>query len=1198
MFLGVAGFEIRYQLRNPVFWVGLAIFFLMGFALTASSNVQVGTPGGVHENAPSAIATALAILVLFYQFIVTSFVANAIVRDDSSGFGSIIRSTRLTKSQLILGRFTGGFIISALGYLAIPLGMAVGVMMWWVDPETVGPNTLINYAWPFLIIALPGLFFICALLLGLATTFRSMMGTYIGLIILVMFYTFLTVVMSDKPEFLPTFAKFDVLGMAAIQDQTRYWTTAELNTRLLTFTGNLAFNRLLVIALGVVLLAVTVWRFSLTERAPSKRKLRKLAKRDARDAALAADSAAHLTRTAEPVFGATTTRAQFATRLKTEILQVLKSPGLIILALLAVCNSLGDLLTGRTMYGTPTIPLTANVISSLLGGFILFMLMIAIFYGGELVWRERDRKVNEILDASPVSDWVMFVPKVLAILLVLMIVAFSGLITGIGVQLAKGVGMPSIGDYVGWFILPLAFDMALLAILSVFFQVLSPNKYVGWALMLVWFVAGVFLRNQGYSNMLYTYQGGPAEPLSDMNGSGGFWVGAMWARLYWLSFAVLLMLFAHLVWPRGTVTAVRPRLAAMGRRWGRIPALIGGIALTTMAATGVFIYHNIKQLNVYRTSDDVEKRQADFERKYLKYETLDQPSITRVTLNVDLHPSIKKADVRGIYDLRNATDHPISDLHVRAGGDDVRFDPIVVSGAKLVAADKDMDYYIYRFDTPLAPGATAKLNFASHIWHRGFANGSPATDVALNGTFLNNFSFAPVIGMDRNGLLQDPVQRRRQGLPAQLRMAKLEDMRATRRNQIGTDWVQSDITVTTDADQVPVAPGERVADQIVGDRRTARFVSKAPIHNFFSIQSARYAIDRKVHDGVTTEIYYDPKHAWNVPVMQKALATGLDYYQANFGPYQFNHARIIEFPGYSSFAQAFAGTMPYSESIGFAANVTDPEKIDYVTYVTAHELGHQYWAHQEVGADMQGSTMLTETLAQYSALMVMKKLYGPDKIRQFLKYELDSYLRNRKGEVIEELPLQRVENQGYIHYRKGAVVMYLLQERLGEDAVNRALARFLQQHKFKGAPYPRSVDLVNEFRKEAKTPEQQALISDLFERITVYDLKVTGASTKKDASGNWVTTLIVEAGKFYAAGDGAEKAAPLNEAIEVGLFTARPDRGNFDRRNVIEMKRMPVRTGKQTIVVTTKTKPIVAGVDPYNFYIDRNSDDNLFSVSG
>ena len=184
-------------------------------------------------------------------------------------------------------------------------------------------------------------------------------------------------------------------------------------------------------------------------------------------------------------------------------------------------------------------------------------------------------------------------------------------------------------------------------------------------------------------------------------------------------------------------------------------------------------------------------------------------------------------------------------------------------------------------------------------------------------------------------------------------------------------------------------------------------MTQAPIHNFYSIQSARYKLATRQHKGVALTVYHHPSHGWNVPKMLDSMAVSLDYYQSNFGPYQFGYARIIEFPGYSGFAQAFAGTMPYSESIGFAANTSDPDVIDYVTYVTAHELGHQYWAHQVVGANMQGSTVTSETLAQYSALMVMKKIYGPEKIRRFLKYELDDYLSGRQGEAIEELPLYR-----------------------------------------------------------------------------------------------------------------------------------------------------------------------------------------------
>jgi ABC-2 type transport system permease protein len=1195
MLLNVARFELKYQLRNPVFWVSLFLFFLLGFGVTASENVSIGTPGTVKENAPFAIASMIALSSLFYLFVITSFVANAVVRDDTTGYGPIIKATSIGKRNYVLGRFAGGLAVALLGYLAVPVGMLFGTLMPWVDPETVGPQVLSYYLWPYLLLAVPNIILMCSLLFALATITRSMLWSYIGVVIFFMGYLIVTSIIGPKPEYQQALAYWEPLGFGALSEATRYWTAAEMNSKLLPLDSNMLFNRAFVLVLSVVLLGLTYWRFSMEERGPSKRKLKKVARQQASEGAGSPPVLALAKSTQQ--FGGSATRAMFMVRLRTEVMQVLRSPGLIVLLLLAVINAGAILYFSNTLYDTPTHPLTANVITSVLDGFSLFVLIIAVFYAGELVWRERDAKIGEIIDSTPAANWVITVPKVMAILAVLLLLHAAGMITGLTYQLIKGSAELGIANYLVWFVLPATVEMLLIAILAVFFQALSPNKYVGWGLFFVWFISRIFLRNLGYSNALYDYGGNPGWPLSDMNGSGGFAYGAWVLYSYWLAFGVILLTVAHLIWPRGTDTRWVSRLKRLRPGLRGAPLALIGIAALAMAGTGAYAYYNFKILNRYETSDEAEKFQADYEKKYLKYEKLPRPVVKSVKFDTQIFPKDRRFEATGSYVLRNETTAPISEVHVRQGGRDTKFSRLDIAGAKLASEDKKFGYRIFRFDQPLQPGTEAVLNFRSQIWHRGFKNGAPETSVALNGTFVNNGDFAPIIGMSRNGVLQDRTQRRRQGLPAELRPAKLEDMSATSENYVRTDWVTSDITVTTDADQTPIAPGSKVSDASKNGRRTAHFVSSAPILSFFSIQSARYKLTEKDHKGVKLSIYHDPRHAWNVPNMLKTLETGLDYYQANFGPYQFDHARIIEFPGYQSFAQAFAGTMPYSESIGFAADVTDPESIDYVTYVTAHELGHQYWAHQVIGADMQGQTITVETLAQYSALMVMKKIYGPDKIRRFLKFELDSYLNGRKGDPIGEQPLYRVENQPYVHYRKGSLVMYLLQERLGEDAVNRALARFIQTWKFKGAPYHRSVDLIAELRKEAKTAEDQALITDLFEKITVYDLKTKEAKTKKLADGTWQTTISVEAAKFYADAKGNEKAAPLADAIEIGLFTARPGIGAFGQNDVISIERKPVKGGKAQIIVVSRKKPAFAGIDPYNFYIDRNSDDNVIDVT-
>ncbi len=1196
LFAPIAGFELRYQLRNPVFWVSAIIFFLLGFGVAASANVSLGTPGQVAENAPYAITVALAIMSLFYLFVITSFVANAVVRDDQTGFGPMIRATPVGRTQFLAGRFLGGLAIAVLGYLALPLGIAIGAMMPWVDPETVRSSGFVAYAWPFAIIAIPNILLSSALLFALATITRSMLASYIGVLVFVMGYLVVTAVLASRPEFQDAMARFEPLAMGALFDVSRYWTADEMNTRLIPLAGNLLFNRMFVLALSALLLAVTWWRFSMTERAPSPRALRKIARQQRRETQAAAVRPATDDRDVARRKGAGTVAAQLWLRMKTEVALVVKSPGLIVLLLLSVIFTAFNLYFSETTYGTPSYPLTSNVISTVLSGTVLFALIVAVFYGGELVWRERDARMNELVGATSVQPWIIFLPKIAAIFIVLLAMNLVGMLAGIGYELALGAGRIDIAAYLAWFVLPQSIDLLLIAILAVFAQAVSPNKYVGWGIMLVWFVGGIFLSNLGYTNILYRYGSGPSQPLSDMNDASGFWVGAMWARLYWGCFAVILLVVAHWLWPRGTVSAVMPRIRAIPGRVTLASGAIAAVMAAGMIGSGLMIRHNTSELNLYRTADDIERQTAEYERKYLQYENLPRPDITDVAFDVAIYPDERRMEVTGRYDLRNDTGAPIEQVHVRQGDLTVEFQSMELDGASLSDHDTEHQYRIFTFAQPLAPGATAQLQFASQIWRRGFPNDAPQIDVVDNGTFVNNFSFAPIIGMDRGSLLSDRTQRRRQGLPDELRPAKLEDTAAQNENYIHADWVNSRITVSTSADQVPLAPGNKIADTVAGDRRTATFRSPAPILNFFSIQSARYAEAHEKHDGIRLSVYHDPKHDWNVPVMLAAMKTSLDYYRANFGPYQFDHARIVEFPGYRGFAQAFAGTMPYSESIGFAADVRDPDTIDYVSYVTAHELAHQYWAHQVVGADMQGGTMLSETLAQYSALMVMKKRYGPDKIRRFLQYELDQYLSGRKGEVVEELPLYRVENQGYIHYRKGSLVMYLLQQRMGEAAVNRALSRFASRFRFQSAPYPRSLDLIAELRREATTRAQQNLITDLFERITIYDLKAVEANSNRRADGRWVTTLTIDTGKFYADGKGAEKRARLSENIEVGLFASRPGEGAFAAADVLMMGRRPIAGGTQRMTLVTAEKPAFAGIDPYNFYIDRDSQDNVVAV--
>ncbi len=1191
MFAKIAAFEFRYQLRQPAFWVIAFVFGLLAFGAVASENVSLGGGGNVHKNAPYALAQAHLIFTIFFMLASTAIVANVVVRDTTTGFGPLIHATRVSKFDYLYGRFLGAFAAVALCFTSVGLGNLIGTLMPWVDPETLGAFRPGDYVYAYVVLALPGLLLTSALFFALATVTRSMMATYVGVVAVFILYLIAETVVGDKPEWEDMAGWFEPFGGAAYGLVTKYWTVAEKNTLLAPLDGVLLGNRLLWsgVALLVLASAWLLYRPAIRgAKAGKADKLRALADRPV------VSSGATLTgRLPQPGYGFASGLAQLLSRTAFEMALIFRSPAYLVLIILALAFGIITLLFTGEMFGTPVLLVTRVVITALTGAFGLISIIVAIYYSGELVWRDRERKVHEIIDATATPDWTFLIPKTLALALVLISTLLIGVLAGVVVQTIKGYTDYEFGKYLMWYVVPGATYFILLSVLAIFIQALSPNKFVGWALMVVYLISTLVLGNLGFDHMLYRYGQTVGVPLSDMNGQGDFATFAAWGNAYWTAFAAILMVITYGLWRRGTETRLLPRLRRLPRRLAGPAGVIGGVALVAFVGLGAFIFVNTNVWNDYRSRDAQELRLVNYEKTLLGFENVPQPAVTDVRLVLDLYPHAPRLTTRGTYVITNRTDAPLGEIHLR-WNDDLEMVRLDVEGAKPDRDWPDFQYRIYQFAIPMQPGETRTVTFETVLEQRGFRNSGNTTRLVDNGTFVTNGEFAPTIGMDRNMLLQDRAKRRKHGLPAELRMPKLEDLAAQSRNYIGVDWVNADITVTTDADQTAVAPGYRVSDTVTGDRRTARFVTEAPILMFFSVQSARYEVARQVHDGVTFEIYHDPG-AYNVDRMMTALEQSLDYFQPAFGPYQFRQARIVQFPDYAGYAQSFPNTFAWSEGLGFIADLSDPSKIDYVTYIGAHEFAHQWWAHQVIGSAQQGSTALSETLAQYSALMVMEKMYGPDQIRKFLKYELDRYLRSRGMERLEELPLQRVENQPYIHYQKGGLVMYLLRDQIGEDAVNRALRSLVADFGFRSAPYPRSLDLVAALRAEAPA-DKQALITDLFEKITLYDLKTTSTSATRRPDGRWNVTLVVEARKLYADGQGVETEAPLNETFDIGLFSAEPGKPGFEPANVLLMQRRPVRSGTQTFRFVTATRPTHAGIDPYNKWIDRESDDNVQPV--
>jgi len=1198
-FLDVLRFEIAFRRRHPPVWIFTGVCLLLSFLSMAITDGMslFGGVGTIAINAPSVLLRMMVVFCILFGFVITTaFVAPAVNRDADYGIQGLFFATPLGKTPYLLGRFCGSLLAAWLMISGLALGALIASLMPWHDPARVVELSLTPYIYTLGVFLYPNVLLIGAIAFAVATLTRRNMFAYVALLGLLVVYVVSGNYVSDLDnDFIAAIS--DPFGMRAYGYATRYWTPAELNTVAAPFTREIVINRLLWTGAGLAILATSVWRYRMG-LAHGRGKARK-AEPDASDRE--AELAPLPKVTAYDDLRAQLSALGFQTRL--EIRSLVRSAPFLVIALFGVGNIVGGAFGMIRQGGTTTLPVTHLMLTVIEGGMSLFILIVLVFYAGELIHRERKHSMDQLYDTLPIPNWVPMVAKLAAMIVAIAVLLLVAMSTTVVFQLAKGYSRIELGLYLRDIGLMQIQVWLVLSVAAVVAQVFVNHKFIGYGIMVLLFVAQAALPALDFEHNLYNFPSFPGVTYSDMNGYGHFIAGQVAFSVYWGAAAVLLVLLAELAWVRGTDNPLRRRLQlARARLDKRRSAAIIAAVLVWLGAGG-YIYYNTNVLNLYRPSDEQEALQARYEREYKQYEALPHPRISAVEVEVEVYPHERRVEVRGTLELVNKTDQAIEEIHVPSFDPEIEVVALDIPGAELASYDEELGYRIFSLGQAMAPGErwTVTYHYRKHL--RGFGNQANDNAIVANGTFFNSFTYMPHFGYAERLELTDPNTRKEQDLPPRPRMAKIDD-EAERLNNYLTDdadWVSFAATVSTTPEQIAVAPGYLKKEWSEGGRRYFRYEMDAPILNFWSVLSAEYSVarDEWVPEGggepVAIEIFYHHVHDYNVDKMIEAIKNSLDYFTVNFSPYQHRQVRVLEFPQYASFAQSFPNTIPYSESIGFIADANKAEDIDYVYYVTSHEVAHQWWAHQVIGANVQGATLMSESLAQYSALMVMQQRYGPDKMPKFLRYELDRYLNARSGERIEEMPLLLVENQPYIHYRKASVIFYALSEYIGEDALNAALSDYVDEVGFQQPPYTISTELYAHL-EQATPAKYRGMLADMFERITLFDNRATEATVVERDDGKFEVTLTVQVKKFYADGAGVEtEVETLDDWIEVGAYREAGAEGEADTPIDLELRHFDGSETELTIVVDEK--PDKVGIDPRNLLIDRAPRDNKTKVS-
>ncbi|MFP2996318.1 M1 family aminopeptidase [Spongiivirga sp. MCCC 1A20706] len=1202
--------ELRYWFKRPAFYIYAAIFFALSILIAAASagifdSVTATTGSANIVNSPIGIMGALNGLATLIIFLFPSIIGVAIYRDYKSEMHTILYSYPFTKANYLFAKFFSGVFIVSLVVLCIALGIFVGYRLPGTNPDIVTSFNFQSYATAFGVYALPNILLFGAIIFGVVTFTRNIAAGFIVAVIIVFGRDLLDGLISN-PDNRYMGALLDPFGFSASEYYTRYWTVAEKNELQLPIKEVILYNRLIWLSVAALIFGLVFKVFSFSQNAIS------FSFRKQKGERITKSNFGGITRIKLPKV---IKDYSFLQNLKTtwrlsntDFKYIIKSWPFICIVFIGLIFIVINISEVGNLFGTKTLPMTWKMLDKG-DAFYLSIIICTFLYSGMLVHRGKIARVNHLVDASPVPNWTLFGSKFLALLKMQLLLLTVIMVSGLIYQISQGFDTFEIWHYMFELYVLNFIVFIIWAFLAMFVQTLVGNPYLGLFILLVIVIGLPFLSLAGIEQAIFKYNQGGGFSYTDMTKYGSLSRFLIY-RSYWTLCGLTLLVLTTLFWVRGLPHSFKERLYIAKSRFRGLTIAAFVLFFVGFLSMGFRIYYENNIENERTSSKEQELQRVEWEKKYKKYQGVPQPRIVSVNADMNIYPKSRDFKASATYIMVNKTNQAIDSILLNHNSYPSTF--TFNRENTLVSEDTLYNFDIYRLKQPLLPGDTLGLDITvENEPNTALRRNSPVVE---NGTFINNFAIFPTLGYSDGNELRDNKTRKKYDLPPNELKPHPSDSTALANTYIrsDSDWIDFETTVSTSEDQIAIAPGYLQKEWVEDGRRYFHYKMDSKILNFFAYNSARYKVVRDKWKDVNLEIYHHEWHDYNIERFMEGLKASLEYNTENFSPYQHKQLRIVEFPS-GSFAQSFPNTIPYAGDAGFIADVDDTDEggVDYPFAITVHEVAHQWWAHQVIGADVLGATMLSESLSEYVSLKVLEHQQGKSKMRKFLKKALDDYLTRRTFERKREKPLMYNDGQGYIRYQKGSLVFYALSDYIGEKTLNNALKKYVEKVKFQEAPYTTSIDMVNHIK--AVTPDSlQYVIKDMFETITLYKNKVVDVTSTEMDNGKYKVDIEFNVSKyrndekgkrFYGEKEGdtlsyktekmrkPELSVKLADYVDIGIFGEEEIDGKT-KEVELYLKKHKVTTINNKLSIIVDKKPVEVGVDPYNKLIDTNSNDN------
>ena len=612
--------ELSRGLKSPMLYIFMFIVGLLVFGAVVSDSVVIGgTVGDVYKNAPSVVATYITILNVFGLLFATAFFNNAALRDYRFNFNEIMFSTPISKAGYYFGRFCGAWVLSTLVmlgiYLAFITGAAIGPAVGWIGADRMGPTPWGAFISTYFIFVVPNMFLAGTIIFALATRFKSTIVSFLGTLIIIIAYI-VGLNMASDLDSQSTAAIIDIFGISTYNLDTQYFTPFEKNTINPSLSGYLLTNRILWTSVGFILLLFGYFTYSFAAKA-------KKVKKQKVDTKTVTNTRKLATPALTKVQDAPGNWDSFKTFFKINFLSILKSNVFIILLLFSIILLISNLWNGFDFYGLQSYPVTYKMLDEINGIATLFVIIILVFFSGELVWRDRDSHLNEVIDSTPHHSVSSLLAKTISLIFLASLLHLALMIIGILYQALLGYTNFELGLYLTDFLTGSLITFSIWAGILIFIQVLFNNKYLGYfvSVVMMFMIDFIFLALKIESKM-FVIGATPKTMYSDMNRFGPGMNGHLWFSGYWMLLGGLLILLAGLFWPRGTSKRLKERWKAGRKSLDKsYYGTLGFFSVAWLAVAG-FVYYNTQVLNTYDNSKTSEQKQVDYEKTFKKYQDL------------------------------------------------------------------------------------------------------------------------------------------------------------------------------------------------------------------------------------------------------------------------------------------------------------------------------------------------------------------------------------------------------------------------------------------------------------------------------------------------------------------------------------------------------------------------------------------------